>query len=243
MSIDLRMLDSSDGLSPPSSPRASGGTLFNPSSPVVTAASFTAFAASPVSSLPWSIPVFSSSASGSARSNPGPNQESDTQVTPASTQPSTPGRATGASSSTRVLSHSSSLFAVSYPSSSSSPVTVDPIPGLVVNGARGAKKASEKRPRSVSAPPLPVPTSVLSSVLDADVGGAPIIGPTGTGSNEYGESGSNCLSIIVRMAPWLDGAPSRIVADGRQPCAKARVVQSWTNSTTLAVSAGPLSEK
>jgi len=242
MSIDLRMLDSSDGLSPPSSPRASGGTLFNPSSPVVTAASFTA---SPVSSLPWSIPVFSSSASGSARSNPGPNQERDTQVTPASTQPSTPGRATGASSSTRVLSHSSSLFAVSYPSSSSSPVTgaMNPTPGLVVNGARGAKKASEKRPRSVSAPPLPVPTSVLSSVLDADVGGAPIIGPTGTGSNEYGESGSNCLSIIVRMAPWLDGAPSRIVADGRQPCAKARVVQSWTNSTTLAVSAGPLSEK
>ena len=170
MSIDLRMLDSSDGLSPPSSPRASGGTLFNPSSPVVTAASSTAFAASPVSSLPWSIPVFSSSASGSARSNPGPNQERDTQVTPASTQPSTPGRATGASSSTRVLSHSSSLFAVSYPSSSSSPVTVDPIPGLVVNGARGAKKASEKRPRSVSAPPVPVPTSE----------GAPIIGPTGT---------------------------------------------------------------
>jgi len=242
MSIDLRMLDSSDGLSPPSSPRASGGTLFNPSSPVVAAASFTA---SPVSSLPWSLTVFSSSASGSARSNPGPNQESDTQVTPASTQPSTPRRATGASSSTRVLSHSSSLFAVSHPSSSSSPVTgaMNPTPGLVVNGARGAKKASEKRPRSVSAPPVPVPTSILSSVLDADVEGAPIIGPTDTGSNEYGESGSNCLSIIVRMAPWLDGAPSRIVADGRQPCAKARVVQSWTNSTTLAVSAGPLSEK
>jgi len=142
MSIDLRMLDSSDGLSPPSSPQASGGTLFNPSSPVVTAASSTAFAASPVSSLPWSLPVFSSSASGSARSNPGPNQERDTQVTPASTQPSTPRRATGASPSTRVLRHSSSLFAVSYPSSSSSPVTkaMNPIPGLVVNGPEALKK-------------------------------------------------------------------------------------------------------